>query len=188
MRAPPTVEPPLHWMDRSNGSLSGEQVAESRTTIGGLAGVFADEQARAKMAQDTVVYRVQICRPVAEDTAGGLLFGISCLQPGTVGDEHFMTRGHFHRRRESGEFYWGIAGEGLLLLMDEQRHTRVVRICPGSLSYVPGRVAHRLVNTGGSALRVGACWPADAGHDYGALASEGFSVRVRRGRCVAVEG
>ena len=167
-----------------DGELAGRPVDESTRTLGQLQGLFADEQARAAMDQDTLVYRVLRHHPVAEGTAGGLFFGTSFVQPGRVGDEYFMTRGHFHSRIDAAEYYWCIAGEGVLVLMDEARRCWGERLEPGTVHYIPGRVAHRLANTGEQALCVGACWPADAGHDYASIAQRGFSARLR---CVGGE-
>lgn len=168
----------LTLVDVMTGMLSGADLEQSRKTIGELRGVFADEPARQRMPQDRVVYRVQAHMPVEAKKPGGLFFGTSTVEPGTVGGEYFMTRGHFHSRRETGEYYWCIKGEGLLLLMGEDRKTVSLNMTPGVLAYIPGFTAHRLVNTGAEPLVVGACWPADAGHDYATIDREGFSVRV----------
>lgn len=158
--------------------LASPQTKVSRKTIGELAGVFADTEAWARMSGSTLAYTVAAHFPVSDGTEGGLFFGVSILEPGTVGGEFFMTRGHFHAKRDRGEYYWGDSGEGLLILMTEDRKSRVELVKPGSLHYIPGHTAHRLVNTGTSQLRVGACWPSDAGHDYDTIAEHGFSVRV----------
>jgi glucose-6-phosphate isomerase len=50
---------------------------------------------------------------------------------------------------------------------------------PGSLHYVPGKVAHRTINTGKQVLSFGACWPSDAGHDYNTIMEKGFNARVK---------
>ena len=162
----------------AGGSLRGP-VQSSTRTVGELAGIFADEAAREAMDPGTVIYRVESFLPVEAGTDGGLFFGTSFLEPGTVGDEYFMTRGHAHIRREAAEFYWGLEGRGLLMLMDADRAGWAEVVEPGSVHYVPGHVAHRLVNTGSSVLAVGACWPADAGHDYDAVGPDGFALRVR---------
>ena len=162
-----------------DGELDGRAVDASTRTLGQLQGVFADEAARAAMDQDTLVYRVLRHQAVEEGTDGGLFFGTSFVQPGRVGDEYFMTRGHFHSRIDAAEYYWCIAGEGVLVLMDESRRCWGERLEPGTVHYIPGRVAHRLANTGEAELCVGACWPADAGHDYTSIAERGFSARVR---------
>lgn len=62
--------------------------------------------------------------------------------------------------------------------MDESGKCWFEPIRPGSLHYIPGCVAHRLANTGDTPLRVGACWPSDAGHDYASIAEHGFTARL----------
>lgn len=172
------ISAPRAVMDLKNGALSGEAVAKSVKTLGELHGVFADTEAFASLPGETVVYRVHMYAPVAEQTEGGLLFGTSYVQPGKVGGEYFMTKGHFHQKRDRGEFYWGLEGRGVLLMMDEQGRCTAEEVTPGSLHYIPGFTAHRLVNTGDVTLAVGACWPSDAGHDYGSIAQTGFPLRV----------
>lgn len=170
--------PPAVLIDPASGALSGTAVTEAVRRISDLAGLFADEAARRALPQDQLAYRVQSHLPVAEHTAGGLFFGVTMLEPGLVGGEYLMTKGHFHGRREAAEYYWCVRGEGLLLLMNEQRRCRAEHMRPGSLHYVPGRTAHRTINIGAETLCVGACWPADAGHDYATIAAHGFSARV----------
>jgi glucose-6-phosphate isomerase len=160
--------------------LNGPGVKRSRKTLGDLAGVFANDSARAALPPETLAYEVLMHAAVPEDTAGGLFFGISLLSPGNVDGECFMTRGHFHAKSDRAEYYWGISGTGLLLLMTRDRACRVEEVRPGSLHYIPGETAHRLVNTGDERLAVGACWPSDAGHDYASIARDGFSLRVYR--------
>lgn len=182
------LERPPAFVDFSDGSLAGP-VAEVVRTVGDLRDVFADEAARAAQPQALPVYRVQSYCPAPEGERGGLFYGATFLEPGLVGDEYFMTRGHFHARPEAAEFYWCLRGEGALLLMDGGRRCRAERMSPGSLHYVPGRTAHRAVNTGAGVLCFGACWPADAGHDYARIAAEGFAARVvrRAGRPCVLE-
>ena len=50
---------------------------------------------------------------------------------------------------------------------------------PGSLHYIPGITAHRIVNTGNRILSFGACWPTDAGYNYDVIIKKGFSKRVK---------
>lgn len=147
-------------------------------TIGDMAGAFADEAARASMPTRAIVYATQVVRPEPEGTEGGLFYGHTLMMPGQVGNEYFMTRGHFHLIRDRAEFYWCQRGEGILILMSENREYRVEPMRAGSVHYVPGRVAHRTVNTGHEVLSFTACWPSDAGHDYGSIATQGFPVRV----------
>ena len=173
----------------STGALSGDGVVTSKKTLGEIPHLFLDRDALSHMDPETVVYSVECHEAVKEGTPGGLFFGTSTVKPGRVGDEYFMTKGHFHSRRETAEYYWGISGSGVLLLMDESGVCRAEEMTSGSLHYIPGRVAHRLINTGEDDLIVGACWPSDAGHDYGSIETKGFPVRVfcRDGRPVLEE-
>ncbi len=168
----------LPTIDWENARLAGPGCSASSRKLGDLAGLFRDTAAFSAMDPETPAYRVEMHADVPEDTPGGLFYGISILYPGKVGDEYFMTKGHFHSRRETAEYYWCVSGEGALLLMDEDRNTRVEWLKPGTLHYIPGHTAHRLANTGDTELVVGACWPSDAGHDYGSIAEQGFSARL----------
>lgn len=172
-------ESPLRY-DLTKGTFSGDEahVLHSQKHLKALCGVFADEKARAAMDPETVVYFVEMHDAEKNGTVGGLLFGTSFVNPGKVGDEYFMTQGHFHEKRECAEYYWCIRGEGLLLLQSEDGCVRAEKMSAGTLHYIPGRTAHRLVNTGKDVLAVGACWPSDAGHDY-AIAKTGFRAVVK---------
>lgn len=161
-----------------HGLLSGPGIVHTEKRLKDLGGLFADQDAFLKADPDTLVYRVQSLQPVEEGTEGGLFFGATVIEPGLVGREYFMTRGHFHAKSDRGEFYWTIEGEGMLIFMDRQRRTWAEKMTPGSLHYIPAETAHRTANTGESRLTIGACWPSDAGHDYRSIASGGFSARL----------
>jgi len=173
MRAPACFVPPAFHPDGPPTN-----VQRTNATIGDLRGVFADEEARQAFPEQAVVYAVHAIRPVPEGTEGGLFCGTTLVMPGQVGGEYFMTRGHFHTQRDRAEFYWCMAGEGLLLLMDEDRRCRAEPMWPGTTHYIPGHTAHRAVNTGHEVLSFSACWPSDAGHDYAAIVRSPFSLRV----------
>jgi glucose-6-phosphate isomerase, archaeal len=166
-------------VDLSSGKLAGEGVVEIKRTLEDLKGVFEDYEAYTNLDKSTIMYRVESHLKEKEGKEGGLFFGTSYIYPGTVGDEYFMTKGHFHGKYDTAEYYWCISGEGMLILMDENRNCWAERMTSGSLHYIPGRVAHRLANTGDNILAVGACWPADAGHDYDTIAEKGFSARLK---------
>lgn len=173
------VKPPLCFLDSSTGALRGQKVVETRRYIKDLVGFFEDESARTSMPPDQLLYEVQAIFPVAKDAEGGLFFGRTVLYPGLVGEEYFMTKGHFHRKSDRGEYYWCLRGEGMLILMDRERKTRAEKMTPGSLHYIPGHTAHRTANTSDEPLIFGACWPADAGHDYEEILTNGFSARLK---------
>lgn len=167
-------------LDWPNGIVHGAEVRKSCTKLGQLKGIFRDQLAWESMNPDTVVYSVQWHEPVIPGTSGALSWGSTTIEPGCVGGEYFMTRGHFHAKRDRGEYYTTAQGTGMLVLMGEDRVARVEVMSSGSLHYIPGFTAHRTLNTGDEPLVFWACWPSDAGHDYETIARHGFSVRVTK--------
>ncbi len=167
--------------------LEGGATHATDRRVADMKDVFQDETLRSGMDPDRLMYQVFAHEAVNQGTPGGLFFGVTHLSPGTVGNEYFMTKGHTHARPECAEYYWGIEGTGFLVLFNATR-AWVEEIAPGSLHYVPGRTAHRIVNTGDVVLKVGACWPSDAGHDYSVIKSTAFTVIIRntdgRAQCV----
>jgi len=168
------------WTTGEVSATGDAKVVRAERRIADLKGLFADEAARAALPQDRLAYATACVFPVADGTVGGLFWGTTFLEPGLVGDEYLMTKGHFHAQSDRMEAYFTYAGEGLLLLMDRSRRCWAERMTPGSTHLIPAHIAHRTVNTGTSVLSFGACWPSDAGHDYAAIASAGFAARVRR--------
>jgi glucose-6-phosphate isomerase, archaeal len=166
-------------MDWTKGLLLPDaQLIESVKTLSQLPGIFADEDARCAMDPNTVVYRVQAWCPVPEGTEGAQFWGTTVIEPGQVGPEFFMTHGHFHLKRNRTEYYGTTEGQGALILMNEDRETRMEMMLPGSLHFIPPNTAHRVANTGTVPLRFVACWPSDAGHDYDSIRKLGFSARL----------
>lgn len=155
--------------------LDGEKVDKINRKLGDLSSIFYDKAAHAALPPDEVVYEVESFFPVAPNTEGGLFYGITFIKPGTVGDEYYMTKGHFHTIRNRAEIYITMEGEGMLILMDEERNTWAEKMTPGSVHYINANIAHRTANTGDTILSFGAVWPADAGHDYDTIDQHGFS-------------
>ncbi len=166
LRYDPNMKPLEIFQDFRTGKIAGQGIAEIKRTLGDLKGVFRDEQACASLNPATLVYTVQLFQPIEEGTEGGLFWGATIIEPGLVGDEFFLTKGHFHALINRGEYYVTVAGSGALILMTEERETRIENMVPGSVHYIPGRTAHRVANTGETQLSFFACWPSDAGHDY----------------------
>ena len=158
--------------------LKGNEISHMERKMKDLSGVFEDEQSYTTFDPEALVYEVDSYLPVEDGTPGGLFFGLTVIHPGKVGKEYFMTKGHFHEQSDRAEYYWGIKGKGMLILMDQDRSTWGEIMTPGSLHYVPSYVAHRVANTGIDPLAFGACWPSDAGHDYGTISDWGFSARL----------
>lgn len=137
-----------------------------------LKGFFHDDAAldRAVAKGDPIAYEVTDYRKTESDLA----FGTTVMMPGKVGEEYFMTRGHFHARRECGEAYYTQSGEGLLLLESRSGEVRTVEMRPGVCASIPPDWAHRSINTGKDKLVFVWFCATDAGHDYGAIREKGM--------------
>jgi glucose-6-phosphate isomerase len=166
-------------LDFHTGHLQGASLLTKDVRLRDLTHIFLHESARLKMDSETLVYQVQVFQAVSEGTEGGLFWGTTTIQPGMVGDEYFMTRGHCHAKLNRSEFYLTLRGEGALLLMSGDRQVRSEPMCAGTLHNIPGETAHRVANTGVEELIFTACWPSDAGHDYESIARNGFTARMR---------
>jgi glucose-6-phosphate isomerase len=143
--------------------------------LSAMAGQFADQDAyRDTLArEDVVLYQVyEIRRP---EVSGELLHGISIVHPGLVGDEYFMTKGHFHSELETAEIYYCLKGQGVMVMETPEGAWAVVELRPGRVLYVPPRWAHRSVNTGRTEdLVMFFAYPGHSGHDYGTIEAQGF--------------
>jgi len=163
---------------------TGDMLEPERTVVrraSDMRGYYADTEALERLIQegaDPVHYEV-FEKPVPE-TRGHLMYCISKLQPGSVGQEFFMTKGHYHEVRETAELYLCLTGQGLMLMKTEAGDCAAEAMARGRLVYVPPRWAHRSVNTGDEPLVSFCVYPAEAGHNYGDIEQEGFPKRVLR--------
>jgi glucose-6-phosphate isomerase, archaeal len=170
------------YFDPHAGTLTGAPQTERR--LSDMRGYFADEDAfDAALAQgDPILYTLAAVAPAHGD--GALHYAIAQIAPGRIGDEYYMTKGHYHAWRPAAEVYIGLSGSGFMLLEDEESHeSRLLPLTPNSAVYVPGHTAHRTINTGDTPLTYLGIYPAAAGHDYGSIATENF-----RKVLVAVDG
>jgi len=143
--------------------------------LSSMKGQFTDQQAYAAQleTEDFVLYEVyEFLRP---EQAGELLHGVSIVHPGKVGDEYYMTKGHFHTVLETAEIYQCLKGAGVMVMETPEGDWSVEELCPGKILYVPPRWAHRSVNTGSQVdLVTFFIYPGNAGHDYGTIETQGF--------------
>jgi glucose-6-phosphate isomerase len=144
-----------------------------------MRGYYSDVEALDALiaAGDPVHYRVY--ERAIPETPGHLLFCISVLNPGTVGVEYYMTKGHYHTEIATAETYLCLRGEGVMLMKTADGKRAEAFMMRGRLVYVPPTWAHRSVNTGQEPLVSFCVYPAHAGHNYGDIATEGFPQRLR---------
>lgn len=166
------------YFDFENGNFyesSKEKIVFSEKKYKDLKSIFLNPEDE-RLDAERVLYEVA-CH-LTEEKEGDLSFGVTKIYPGTVNNEFFMTKGHYHEKMSRTEYYWGIKGRGLLLLLNKNGECRAELVEKNSLNYIPRDTAHRLVNISDEEFLVGACWNTDAGHDYDTIQKYGFPMRV----------
>ncbi|MBY5707228.1 glucose-6-phosphate isomerase [Rhizobium leguminosarum] len=166
-------EPGIGYVDIAAGQLKG---ATNRyvKTIRDLEGLYGDAEAFAAVVAargDEVAYEVTDYKPSAN--AGDIIIGVTRMEPGKVGREYYMTRGHIHARPNRPEMYYGESGLGVMLLESPAGDIRTVEIGPKAMCYVPPFWIHRSVNVGSEPLVMTFAYPADSGQDYDVIAKAG---------------
>jgi glucose-6-phosphate isomerase, archaeal len=153
-----------------------------------MRGYYADEPALERLiAEHSNPVHYEVFEVPVPEERGHLMYCISTLQPGVVGDECFMTKGHYHSVPNTAEVYLCLRGEGYMVMKTAEGQFAAERMTRGQMVYVPPYWAHRSVNTGTTEPLVSFCvYPAEAGHNYGDIQTEGFPRRVfrRKGQCV----
>lgn len=162
----------------TDGTLTGATRHYTKR-LGDLDGVYRDhaawQQCVADAGADAIAYSVDDHRygDSATSTDGALIIGTSTLQPGRVGQEYAMTRGHLHAVADRAELYHCLSGRGVMLLETVDGHSETIELNPGEAVNVPGHWIHRSVNVGPEPFVTLFCYAADAGQDYGIIADAG---------------
>lgn len=154
--------------------MSGKKETTKRY-LSQMKGMFADDAAyeAALKEGDQLVYEFH--EMGVPEHPGDLAFGISITYPGKVGDEYFMTKGHFHTVLDTAEVYYCLDGHGYMLLESPEGDWSAQELFPGEAVYVPKRYAHRSVNVDSQKpLRTFFVFRGDAGHDYGTIETKGY--------------
>jgi len=156
-------------VDAPTGALEGATTTYEKR-LADLEGLYLDDDAfaaRAATDADTIVYRVHDLRP--SDRSGDMIVGTSALEPGTIGDEYYMTRGHLHAISNRPEVYHCVHGHGVMLMEDSRGKSDAIDMTPGVVAYVAPGWIHRSVNVGADRFVTVFSYPADAGQDYGVI-------------------
>jgi len=137
--------------------------------------MFADDSAFALALEkgDPLIYEFyDMGVPHSEKE---IAYGTSITYPGKVGNEYFMTKGHFHTVIDTAEVYYCLGGHGYMLMESPEGDWEARELTPGMAVYVPGRYAHRSINISDSQpLVTFYAFPGHAGHDYGTIETKGF--------------
>lgn len=159
--------------DLTDGFCKSGKVKPIQRRLSNMAEQFADGAAAAALSsEDPLLYEFYgLDMPEKE---GALSYGTTIIYPGRVGEEYYMTKGHFHTILDTAEVYYTLSGSGMMVMETPEGETDVKQLKAGDALYVPGRWAHRSVNTGNEPLVMFFVYPANAGHDYGTIESKGF--------------
>ncbi len=163
----------LVHFDRKTG-LSPDRDSIQRK-LSAMAGMYADVVKFAEMVEQDDVLVYEFYDLGLPEKAGEVAFGTSITYPGKVGDEYFMTKGHFHTILETAEVYYCLRGHGYMLMENPEGEWETQELKPGCAVYVPQRYAHRSINISDSEpLVTFFAFRSDAGHDYGTIETKGF--------------
>jgi glucose-6-phosphate isomerase, archaeal len=167
------MEPGICFVDVNAGALRG---ATNRyvKTFNDLTGLYESETdftALLAMQGEDVAYEVTDFKP--STVQNDMIVGVTCMAPGKVGREFYMTRGHIHARPNRPEMYSGESGLGVMLLESPAGEVRTIEISPRSMCYVPPFWIHRSINVGTEPLVMTFAYPADSGQDYDIIAKAG---------------
>ena len=140
-----------------------------------MAGMFADEAAYAAQLEKEDVLVYEFFDMGVSDSEKEVAYGTSITYPGKIGDEYFMTKGHFHTVLDTAEAYYCLRGHGYMMMENPEGDWEVQELTPGKALYVPGRYAHRSINLSSTEpLITFFAFPGHAGHDYGTIETKGF--------------
>lgn len=157
------------------GMCDSGRATPTRRFVSNMVKQFNDTAAAEEIARngDQPIYDFYELEQIPE-TPGDFKFGTSIVYPGKVGDEYFMTKGHFHTLLDTGEVYYCLSGQGAMLMETPEGEVSLIEMKPGEAVYVPPRWAHRSINTGTEKLVTFFVFRADAGHDYGTIEQKGY--------------
>lgn len=140
-----------------------------------MKGMYADSEAETASIENgnPLIYEFH-SMPVPEHS-GDLAFGCSIVYPGKVGNEYYMTKGHFHTILDTSEVYYCLSGHGYMMLENPEGDWRCLKLVPGKAVYVPKRYAHRSICVSqAEPLVTFFVFRADAGHNYGTIEEKGY--------------
>jgi glucose-6-phosphate isomerase len=147
--------------------------------LSNMKGLYADEAAYASIVSESDPLVYEFHDMGLPEKEGAIAFGTSITYAGKVGDEYFMTKGHFHTILATAEVYYCLRGHGYMLMENPEGDWEARELTPGCAVYVPERYAHRSINVGSNApLITFFAFRADAGHNYGAIETKGFRKRI----------
>ena len=147
----------------------------TRRMLSNMRGMYLDNTALDKILEKNDVCVYEFYELGIPEKPSELAFGTTILYSGKVGNEYFMTKGHFHEKLETAEIYYCTKGYGYLLMEDLDGKVEIQEMTSGISVYVPPNFAHRSINISKTEpFIMFFVFRADAGHDYKTIETKGF--------------
>ena len=159
--------------DLANGTFNNDPVIIERR-IAEMGKMFYDQESVAKIAEKENRLVYEMIHYYFETSKSDMSLAVSKIQPGKIGDEYHMTKGHFHESPDQPEIYFCLQGTGFLLLETLEGEFRAEPWKMGTITHIPPQWAHRVVNTGKDVLFYISSFHKCAGHVYDFIEENGF--------------
>ena len=168
------MKPFLMNLDFKSGDLKPNDRTHIRK-LSHMKGMFlsAESEGLVLESSDPIIY--SFSEKNLPEEPGHLQIAMTSINPGKVGKEYYMTKGHYHKLAHTSEVYLGLEGKGCLLMQTVEGNFASIDIFPGGLAYIPPYWGHRMANTGETPFIFFAVYPGDAGHNYGDIEKSGFA-------------
>ena len=147
----------------------------TKRMLSAMDGMYLNNNALKNMIKEKEILVYEFYELGIPENPGELAYGTTILYPGKVGDEYFMTKGHFHSKMDTAEIYYCLKGHGYLLMENPEGDIELREMTPGVSVYVPPKFAHRSINISDTeSFIMFFVFRADAGHDYKTIETKGF--------------
>ena len=147
----------------------------TRRMLSNMKGMYLDNEALERILKKEDICIYEFYELGIPEKSSELAFGTTIIYPGKVGNEYFMTKGHFHEILGTAEVYYCTKGHGYLLMESPEGEVEMQEMTPGVSVYVPPNFAHRSINISDQEpFIMFFVFRADAGHDYKTIETKGF--------------
>ncbi len=102
-------------VDFKSGSLTPNDRTNVRK-LSDMKGMFLDRESRDRIlkGEDPVIY--SFSEKIQSEEPEHLQIALTSIYPGKIGEEYYMTKGHYHKLAHTAEAYLGLQGKGCLLM------------------------------------------------------------------------
>ena len=103
------IQPFSANIDLDAGTMT-DFTSKTERRASSMRGHYADKAALERLIADGDPIHYEVFEKPVPEEYGHLMYCISTLLPGLVGDEYFMTKGHYHSVLQTGELYLCLRG------------------------------------------------------------------------------